>query len=423
MHARPIKIVALAAAITLIGLVSTGPAQAFGTYDSPSIMGQQSEHERITRSLAQVGLEPATLDLLAGKPGRLGGVGSPDFLDNSKGLGPAFKHCDNGDYVDVDGYKQTREQADAALRECFTYFEDLLDAAITKAGDLVDANGKVNIKEARANYSVCSFPFDLNKNAGSAKCAVVNHLGRALHIAEDFWSHTNWADAADPSQPISVKNPAGLGRTDIPAVVRYPGSTSAPIPDGLISGCDDSVPVLGPLECKGRVSHSSLAKDNGAIDPSNCESASTTKKYARAGITGESGQSNFVLAVCGAMRQAQQTWSDFSDAVISSYGAERGRRILDVVSQDAVPSDVVSQDAVPSSEASTSDEAMTSDGESNGDEDTTRMAAGADDAIDAAPAATASSSAIWLLWVGIAIAIVAIALFAIARRARRASGS
>ena len=422
---------AIAFAAITIGIVSAGPTQAFGTYNSPSIMGQQAEHERITRSLAEVGIEPGTLDLIAGKAGKLGGVGSPDFLDNAKGLGPAFKHCDNGDYLELAGYKQTREQADASLRECFTYFEELLDAAVTKAGGLVDANGKVNVKEAKADYSVCSFPFDLNKSAGSAKCAVVNHLGRALHIAEDFWSHTNWADSPDTSQSISVKNPPGLGRTDIPSLVRYPGSSSAPIPDGLISGCDDSVPVLGPLECKGRVSHSVLAKDNGTIDPSNCESAQPTSKYARASITGDSGSSNFVLAVCGAMRQAQQTWSDFSDAVIATYGAERGRRIVDVVSQDVVPS--TGADATPAAGATAAEVPIAADahasdepvaGEAAEDADGTRMAAGAgDDAIDAAPASSPASSMTWLLWVGIAMALVAVAWFAIARRPRQTSGS
>lgn len=438
MLERTHRLAMVVAAAAAIGIVSAGPTFAFGTYNSPSILGQQAEHERITRSLAEVGIEPGTLDLIAGKQGKLGGVGSPDFLDNSKGLGPAFKHCDNGDYLELDGYKQTRSQADASLRECFTYFEQLLDAAVTKAGGLVDANGKVNVKEAAADYSICSFPFDMNKSAGSAKCAVVNHFGRALHIAEDFWSHTNWADVADPGQPISAKNPPGLGRTDIPALVRYPGASSAPIPDGLISGCDDSVPVLGPLECRGRVSHSVLAKDNGTIDPANCESASPTNKYARAKIIGDSGDSNFVLAVCGAMRQAQQTWADFSDAVIATYGADRGRRIIDVIAQDVVPATEDSGTA-----SGTDDTSNSTDGTDSSDSmsaavepapsdaaaddtstDTNRMAAGADgDAIDAAPAAESSGAMTWLLWLGIAIAIAAVVWLAITRRPRQSNGS
>lgn len=439
MRARLLTSATLLTTATLM-LATAGPSLAFGTYNSPTIMGQQAEHERITRSLAEVGIEPATLDLLAGKKGELGGVGAPDFLDNTKGLGPAKKHCDNGDFLELDGYPQTRGQADAAMRECFTYFEQLLDHAVSKAGGLVSENGKVNVKEARADFGVCSFPFDPGANAGSAKCAVLNHIGRALHIAEDFWSHTNWADSPDPSQPISIKNPPGLGRTDIPDLVRYPGSSKAEIPDGLISGCDDSVPVLGPLECRGRVSHSVLAKDNGVIDPQNCESARPTSKYARASVTGESGSANFVLAVCGGMRQAQQTWNDFEAAVLDTYGDKRGRMIVDIVASDTVPnSDVPDGEtttttskvsATPAAGATTSTEPVTTDAASEsavaaaaqdeptdeGDE-TERQAAAAGD-IDSLPAAN-SGSAPTLLWIAIAMGVAGIVWFVfIARRPR-----
>ena len=97
---RPSRVLAITLGMVTLGVIATttaGPALAFGTYNSPSILGQQAEHERITRVLANNGFEPKTLDLLAGTSGKLGAVGAPDdALDSSsipgKGLGPGEKH-------------------------------------------------------------------------------------------------------------------------------------------------------------------------------------------------------------------------------------------------------------------------------------------------------------------------------------------
>jgi hypothetical protein len=365
---RPSRALAIALGMVTIGVIATttaGPSFAFGTYNSPSILGQQAEHERITRVLANSGFEPKTLDLLAGSSGKLGAVGAPDdALDSSsipgKGLGPGEKHCDNGDYLDIAGYPQSRNAAVGQLSSCFRYYEQTLDRAVSAAGKLVDEKGVVNPTEAAAVS--CSFPFDINKSDKTAKCEVLNRLGRALHLSEDFWSHTNWPDAADPAKPISIQNPPGLGRNDIPSGLRYPGGGSAGVPDGLISGCDDSVPVLGAIECKGRVTHSVLAKDNGYINPGSCAGASPTSKYARGQISGPSGQQNFSLAVCGAMKQAQQTWNDLAGAIRSTYGSQRGDMIVSIITGDTVPAaaKVIEGSASPSASASASPSASAS---------------------------------------------------------------
>lgn len=352
---------------TLTLAVHAMPASAFGTYNSPGILGQQAEHERITRVLGNEGFEPRTLDLLAGTSGKLGAVGAPDdALDSSaipgKGLGPGEKHCDNGDFLDITGYPQSRDAAERQLRICFGYYEQLLDRAVSAAGRIVDDAGVVNAKEAAA--SSCSFPFSLSKSDATAKCEVLNRLGRALHLSEDFWSHTNWADNADPNQPISIQNPPGLGRTDIPAGLRYPGAGSAGVPQGLISGCDDSVPVLGAIECKGRVTHSVLAKDNGYINPGSCAGASPTSKYARGQVTASGGQQNFSLAVCGAMNQARQTWNDLAGAIRSTYGSDRGDLIVAAILGDKVPAASVALEESESPSASPSESASASPSES-----------------------------------------------------------
>jgi hypothetical protein len=45
----------------------------------------------------------------------------------------------------------------------------------------------------------CRFPGD-----NRAKCQAIEGFGRALHGAQDFYSHSNWTDVADPNKPISL---------------------------------------------------------------------------------------------------------------------------------------------------------------------------------------------------------------------------
>lgn len=374
--------------IAILPTLGAGPVHAFGTYNSPSVLGQQAEHERITRVLAQDGFAPRTLDLLAGTAGKLGAVGAPDdAVDSSlvpgKGLGPGEKHCDNGDYLDLAGYPQSRDTAARELTTCFRYYEQLLDRALDAAAAMVDEAGAVNAKEAAA--ASCSFPYAMGKRDKSAKCEVLNRLGRALHLAEDFWSHTNWADSADSGQPISIQNPPGLGRTDVPDGLRYPGGGSAAVPDGLISGCDDSVPVLGAIECKGRVTHSVLAKDNGNINAGSCGGASPTSKYPRAAVTGDTGRQNFSLAVCGAMAQAQQTWRDLANAIVATYGSPRGDLIVEAITSDSVPVGASAPDESESPSASPS--------ESTSESASASPTSSASASVSPSPVADASASA------------------------------
>ena len=94
-------------------------------------------------------------------------------------------------------------------------------------------------------------------------------FGRALHGAQDFYSHSNWADEADPARPIGADNPPGL---DLPApspVLDLRGSGAPAVPADLTTGCfvlRDSVPGVGA--CERRVTHAGLNKDNGLVDPS-----------------------------------------------------------------------------------------------------------------------------------------------------------
>jgi hypothetical protein len=171
------------------------------------------------------------------------------------------------------------------------------------------------------------------------------------------------------------------------------------VPDGLISGCDDSVPVLGAIECKGRVTHSVLAKDNGSINAGSCAGASPTSKYPRAQVTGGSGQQNFSLAVCGAMGQAQQTWRDLASAIVATYGSPRGDLIVEAITSDTVPVSAPapeeSAEESPSPSATTEESPSASGGAStSASEDATPSQEPSDTANDAsAPAAEESAAA------------------------------
>lgn len=329
-------------ALGTIAALSVGapPAQGFG---STELLGQNSEHQHITESLgvADPRWDPNSLKLVAGSKGNYGAVASPDRMTDSSatplnGLGPGYKHCDDGDWLDTAGYPFPKDAARAELERCARYYQYLLNRAVRYAGQLVTPDLKVNeavftMTENKKNFSpdsACRFRFSLTADA-NPKCDVLNAFGRSLHLAEDVWSHTNWGDEADPNRAIGITNPPGLGNTISPSFLRYPAD--ATIPDGLISGCDDSVP--GSTRCKGRVAHSALAKDNGTFDADGTN-AKATDKYNR-GLVVVDGVSNFQRAITGARMQVASTWTDLQDAILAKYGEKRGEAIIAVLRSDS----------------------------------------------------------------------------------------
>ncbi len=368
---------ALATTTAVLALPSA--AGAFGTIDG--FMGQHAEHEKITRVLACGAadgvtpcFQPLSIDQLAGKKGILGGVGIPDnpaeILDHPEA------HCDDGDYLPGDPYKpEDAGRARGAIAACVEHFNRRIEEALTAAAALVDANGAVVAKEANMAFD-CDFALTaVGLFAGNAKCRVFNGLGRALHTAEDFWSHSNWADQADPGRPVvfaappaagddladdaetapavrafNIANPAGLQRTEVVPFLRYP------VPSGLvpsleeelagtapISGCDDSPQnildwankvrkVFGASAiklCPDRVGHSHLNKDKGLIDWRTGQTSSPEEGSPRALVA-----DNFQRAVTGARGQARAVWADFQTALKARYGVDRGERIVAALTSD-----------------------------------------------------------------------------------------
>jgi hypothetical protein len=322
---RPAWAVVVALGLAAVAAVPA-PAWGFGTING---LGQRAEHERITRAL-ECGAVPGppvacfqsgSMGMLAGTAGTLGAVGEPDrppYL-----FGRPENHCDDADYNIIPGsstnYPQSKEAAHKQLTTCIDQFRVRMNRAVDLAAGLVPNDG--NLTANVVPVGGCDFPSG-NEKDKNAKCAVLNQLGRALHTAEDFWSHSNWADSAEPGRPVSFENPPGLGRSDLPAFFAYPPAPYT-IPAGLITGCDDTLPG----SCKGRITHGSLAKDKGQID------ALTGKATDPQSPRGKIGQ-NFQRAVTGARDQVRATWSGFVRALQARYGAAKADQMVRALTTD-----------------------------------------------------------------------------------------
>lgn len=329
--------------------------KAFGTINEPIILGQHNEHEMVTRVAFQcpsgqksdgVCFEPRSLDQLAGfhrdvmglpipGAGFNGAVGSPDTLDPVP-EGPEA-HCDDADFLDVPGYPQTRAEATAKLQACVDHFRARFRQAWKAAGQLLDERKRIRpgMVELGSPFGDCTFAFPaLQGNAfGRAKCSVLEGFGRALHGIQDFYSHSNWVDTADPSQPISESNPPGLAMNGTAPFLDMRATGPIPpdqIPLNLTTGCfalPDTSPGSG--DCAGRITHYALSKDNGLI-------------YLD-GTFGEVGPdsprsvavpSNFHLAVRAAIQSSREAWASFQDEIRYRYGAVRGNLMICALIRD-----------------------------------------------------------------------------------------
>jgi hypothetical protein len=302
-------------------LFSAQNAFAFGTVRG---LGQNAEHERITRHALGCGLfddadciQKKTLKELAGGDDNFGAIGIPDRGE----LVPVNKaHCDGGDYLDIPGYPRSAQEAQAALERCRAWMTEKLHEAVTDAADLVGNEGRLRASQWEMP---CLF---VGQVKGHAKCNVIEDLGVLLHASQDFYSHTNWADVADSSQPIGVENPPGLGNT-----TRAPWldlrRSDAPFPPGLLSGCFEKPPEkshcnYGPgLH---RVKHMVVNKDEGTIDPILGDGTTLRGRH----------DGNFARAVTAAIDDTQDKWLTFRQALAQAYGAKTGALMACAISHD-----------------------------------------------------------------------------------------
>ncbi|MEV0373623.1 CinY protein [Streptomyces sp. NPDC050636] len=325
-HQRCRKFLAIGAAVVAsqaLLVLGAQPAGAFGTVNT---LGQNSEHERITRAALSCPpgtssdgacFEPRSIDQLAGHTGTFGAVGAPD---SDEILTPTA-HCDNADYLDVKGYPRSRGQASDTLRNCIAHLQKRLREGVTAAGGTLDAEGGVPASEVDLQKD-CTYTLGL---PGRDKCEAIEGFGRALHGVQDFYSHSNWTDRIDPARPAGLDNPPGLGRSApsplLNLTASQPPGPSA-IPQQLTTGCFSLL-----KGCSKRIEHSKLSKDNGLIDPATgATSAPTT---ARGKVAG-----NFNSAVQGAITESRQQWKQFRNALTQQYGAQHGERIVCALTHD-----------------------------------------------------------------------------------------
>ncbi|MBP8247730.1 MAG: hypothetical protein KAX56_12750 [Phenylobacterium sp.] len=303
-------------------LAAAPAAQAFGTING---LGQNAEHEKITRLALRCGgslsdrdcFGPRTLDVLAGKRGTFGMVGGPD---SGSLLLQSSAHCDNGDWLDVPGYPQTREKAQAALEACRDWMRTSIETAATRAGDVLDEAGALRPRQVGGDCA------RFGGDQPSAKCKALEAFGATLHAAQDFYAHSNWVDRPNPG-PTGPDNPPGLGH-DGPAPW-LDWRTGAAFPAGLISDCFGGSPER--LFCNYantfRAKHAFINKDTGSIDPVREHTGAGTSP--RGMING-----NFQRAVAAARDETRVKWATLKGLLVERYGAERGARIACVLRND-----------------------------------------------------------------------------------------
>ncbi|KAF2684198.1 hypothetical protein K458DRAFT_431769 [Lentithecium fluviatile CBS 122367] len=317
----------------------------FGTVDSPSVLHQHNEHQMITRLAFRcpdgqksdgICFEPRSLDQLAGVVGDNGAVGSPDTLPPE---GPEA-HCDDADFLDIPNYPQSRVDATAALQRCVTFLRTRFIQGINGAGRMVDADNKLITRDITiggiAGPCVFSHRSTTDDTASVAKCVALEGLGRALHGAEDFYAHSNWADQADPNSAISVVNPPGLGNTS-PAPfldLRSTSDITSLVPRNLTTGCFNVAEMLpgnggtGSFGCRNRIAHLNVNKDHGVINLDGTVTADPS------GVPRNAVAGNFARAVSGAVNDARERWRNFRDELQIQHGAEKANLLICAIVRD-----------------------------------------------------------------------------------------
>jgi hypothetical protein len=300
----------------LLGAV--GPVLAFGVDPAANNLG--SEHEKITRAGITT-LEPGTMRQLAGAGEFPGAVGYPDDGDSGLSSIPQA-HCLGGDHLESTAPAR-RQLAEQALAACRTFIRTNMDQAVELAGALAEAG-------AEDVALGCRF----GDEQQSAKCKVLEHLGRALHAAQDFYANTNWVDRPADG-PVSVDNPPGLGQSGPAAWLDLRRDEA--LPEGLVSacapnrlvpgisfGCEDD--VLAGVTDTGRISMGRLAKSTGPIGRGTGGKGTTP----RGAING-----NFARAVTAAVQDTSDKWAYFRERVLAVHGRDKGNRILCAMQRDS----------------------------------------------------------------------------------------
>lgn len=339
--------------------VPASSAQAFGTVWG--ILGQHSEHERVTRLGLQCGggvqppecFQPVSLDNLAGKRGTFGAVGAPDNIPLHLHRDRDYWHCDNSDWViealhGIRGrYGQDDRDAHRRLYQCVQWGRDKLYGtseigggsfppatptwgAVPQARTLWK-NGRPDTSNPGVGIfsTTCTF----NGTRGlRPKCNVLEPFGYVLHMAEDFYSHTNWADLADPGMRLSVQNPIGLGRRDLASFLDLRAGYRGWQPGNFTGSCYPKKSCGDNRVIHGESSRDlGLNKDKGLID---IRTGRVTDPGTPRGAVVVDGVSNVQRAVTLAAQEARRQWAVFRQVLTDEYGAAEAARYACVLTLD-----------------------------------------------------------------------------------------
>lgn len=324
--------------------------QRFGTLNS-TVFGQNAEHEKITRAALQCGsgvanedygcLRSETLGQFAGKStakwvpgGTFGAVGNPD--NPVSGWSNHYpSHCDDMDYLSsYNNAALWKTRSLDMLRACVDHMWENLDTAIKDAAVLADAEGRVNDAEMTTPVIGLNCTYAGNFH-GEAKCNVLQALGAAAHAYQDFYSHSNWADTSGGN---SVDNPPALAQTHTPGFLDFSGKdhtvSAASVPAAFTGGCFDPQEKWFILwdsdnHCvnEGRITHKSLNKDDGTINPDTGQASDPKTPRGKRGT-------NFSKAVALAMQTTRSNWAAFITKVKSTYPGPQGKAIACAMAHD-----------------------------------------------------------------------------------------
>lgn len=366
-----------------LGLTVGNPtaSHAFMTWNTSGVPGN-AEHERITRlaiacnsSLqrpAPSGLSWAkdlclesnsisngtyrselVLRMLAGANGYFGGVGAPDRFYEAMISSYDAAHCDNGDAWFPDNrwpenggvYPRARAQRTGALRDCLQLLQLYVRTAVEQAGNLVNPDGTVNASQTDLSED-CNVDYDPKLNPGKthdrgqAKCNALISFGRALHITQDFFSHSNWVD--NTKDPVGPSNAPGLSNPAdpryLPSILGYPRSDAQIdaflASSQVITGAYPTPSCLPLPVCKlppTRLFHDQgLNKDegDGKIDWTTASIPPGDGGHSwRASAGRVQGEDNFQRAARSAALASAALWADFRAAILQAYPGSRGERI------------------------------------------------------------------------------------------------